>query len=222
MIPYAPPTEPFTDLLYADEHLLVINKPSGLLSVPGRREGYEDCIETRYQSLYPDARIVHRLDLGTSGVMMLARGDAMTRALGMLFQRREVTKTYLARVIGEMAAETGAVNLPLAKDWPNRPRQKVDFDKGKPSLTHWRRLRYKGGVSELELIPHTGRSHQLRVHMAEIGHPILGDPLYAPPEMLEMADRLQLHAATLGFSHPVTGEMLSFQVPSPLGESAAP
>ncbi|PHQ68807.1 MAG: RNA pseudouridine synthase [Sneathiella sp.] len=216
MIDYAPPMDPYTDILFEDAHLLVINKPSGLLSVPGRPAGFEDCVAARYQSLYADARIVHRLDLSTSGVMVLARGDHMTGAMGKIFQSRNVSKSYLAWVAGEMVAEEGSVDLPLIKDWPNRPRQKVCFESGKPSLTHWRRLRFMDGVTEVELTPVTGRSHQLRVHMAEIGHPILGDPLYAPPEIVAMAERLQLHATTLAFTHPVTGDDLSFTVPSPL------
>jgi len=175
-----------------------------------------DCVHSRYKSLHPEARIVHRLDLETSGVMLLALNPDCHRDLNNLFRERKVSKTYQAWVEGEMAEENGSVDLPLIKDWPNRPKQKVDFEQGKPSLTHWRCLRHVEGVSEVVLTPVTGRSHQLRVHMMEIGHPILGDPLYAPPGVQQKADRMQLHALTISFPHPASGNEVTITAPSPL------
>ena len=210
-----PVSDEFT-LLYADDSLLVANKPSRLLSVPGRGEAKQDCLIRRVQTEYRDALIVHRLDYDTSGLLVLARGKAMHRALSILFQERQVEKRYVAVVDGRMENEAGEVNLPLIVDWPNRPRHIVDFNIGKPSLTLYRVLNYDAGThtTRVALTPETGRTHQLRVHMQSLGHPILGDTLYATEEALAKADRLQLHAEFLSFAHPQTGEILRFDCPA--------
>jgi tRNA pseudouridine32 synthase/23S rRNA pseudouridine746 synthase len=216
MIDYTPPLSPYTDIVFEDEALLVIHKPSGLLSVPGRQQHLKDCVESRYQQLFPEARIVHRLDMETSGLMVLALGTEIHKELSRLFRERDVTKKYIAWVHGNVMMQEGTIEKPLIVDWPNRPRQKIDFEAGKPSLTHWRVLSRINGNTELELTPHTGRSHQLRVHMMDMGHPILGDSLYAPKEIQEKAERLQLHAEFLAFKHPLSGVPLEFHLPSPL------
>lgn len=210
-----PVSDDFT-LLYADASLLVANKPSRLLSVPGRGEEKQDCLIRRVQTEYRDALIVHRLDYDTSGLLVLARGKAMHRALSILFQERLVEKRYVAVVDGRMENEAGEVNLPLIVDWPNRPRHIVDFNIGKPSLTLYRVLDYDAEThtTRVALTPETGRTHQLRVHMQSLGHPILGDTLYATEQALAKADRLQLHAEFLSFAHPETGEVLSFNCPA--------
>lgn len=210
MRPYRPPVEPYLDVVYSDAHLLVLDKPSGLLTVPGRDPAHRDCLASRAQTEYPDALIVHRLDMDTSGLVVMARGPEVHRQLSALFQTRQVEKSYLARVWGEPAGDSGEVNLPLICDWPNRPKQKVDFEHGKPSLTRWQKLDSDGAASLLQLTPVTGRSHQLRVHMQALGHPILGDPFYAHGEALAAAPRLLLHAQELGFEHPVLDRPLHF------------
>lgn len=168
------------ELIYEDSALLVVSKAPGLLSVPGRGPDKQDCLIHRVQAVYPEALSVHRLDMGTSGLLVVARGPAMHRELSMLFQERKVAKRYIAIVDGRLQANTGEISLPLICDWPNRPRQKVDHEIGKPSLTRYRLLNYdaRTNSSRVELEPITGRSHQLRVHLAELGHPILGDELY--------------------------------------------
>ena len=199
-------------LLHADRALIVVNKPSGLLSVPGRGADKQDCLIARVQADYPDALIVHRLDCDTSGLLVLARGKEIHRRLSILFQDRQVDKRYVAVVKGRFAQTSGAVELPLIVDWPNRPLHKVDFETGKPSLTLYKVLDYDEtrDSSRVELVPETGRTHQLRVHMLSLGHPILGDSLYADPESLAKADRLLLHAEHLSFVHPESGERLNF------------
>jgi tRNA pseudouridine32 synthase/23S rRNA pseudouridine746 synthase len=211
---YAP--QGFT-LIHADSALLVVNKPSGLLSVPGRGIDKQDCLITRVQVDYPEALIVHRLDFDTSGLLVLARGKAMHRCLSILFQERQVDKRYLAVVDGELAQASGEVCLPLIVDWPNRPRHKVDFGTGKPSLTRYRVLSHDAAeqCSRVELTPETGRTHQLRLHMQALGHPILGDSLYADAASLAKANRLLLHAQYLAFAHPENGEQLCFNCPAP-------
>lgn len=206
--------------LYTDDFLLVFDKPSGLLAVPGRGADKQDCLSTRVQACYPDALIVHRLDMATSGLMVMARGAAAQRALSQAFAAREVNKRYIAVVAGRLEAPPegwGIIDLPIIVDWPNRPLCIVDHLLGKPSLTRWRVLGHDatGSHSRVELEPITGRSHQLRVHLRALGHPILGDALYAPPEVHALATRLLLHAGSLGFVHPVTGEHLVFECPAP-------
>ncbi|WP_406828770.1 pseudouridine synthase [Microbulbifer sp. ARAS458-1] len=210
MRPYTPPAHPFLDVVYSDAQLLVLDKPSGLLTVPGRDPSHKDSLASRAQQDYPDALIVHRLDMDTSGLVVMARGAEIHRQLSGLFQNRRVEKRYVARVWGEPGQDEGEVDLPLICDWPNRPRQKVCFDSGKASLTRWRKLAGDGQTALLELLPVTGRSHQLRVHMQAMGHPILGDPFYAHPEAQGAASRLLLHAQELGFEHPALGHPMHF------------
>lgn len=208
---YAPPHAPWLCVLAADDSFLAISKPSGLLSVPGKTPDLADCVEARSRGVFPDARIVHRLDRDTSGVILLARGAAAHRALSAQFANRVVEKTYIARVAGAVAGESGLIDAPLMADWPNRPRQKID-PAGKPSRTEWRVLAREGPATRLSLTPETGRSHQLRVHLLSLGHPILGDPLYGDAAS---ADRLQLHAEALVFRHPADGRALSVVDPCP-------
>lgn len=200
-------------LLYCDDALLAIDKPAGLLSVPGRGEHKRDCAALRVQALCADALVVHRLDEATSGVLLFACGAAMQRALSIAFAERRVDKRYLAIVQGDLAGDEGAIELPLAADWPNRPRQRVDAERGKPSLTHWRVLAREARTqtTRLQLEPVTGRSHQLRVHLAAIGHPIVGDALYGGAP----AARLMLHAMSLSLPHPRDGSMLRIDSPLP-------
>jgi tRNA pseudouridine32 synthase/23S rRNA pseudouridine746 synthase len=195
------------DLLYQDDYLLVVNKPAGLLAVPGRGAEKQDCLSARLQQIFPDALVVHRLDMSTSGLMMFARGALMQRRLSLMFQGREVEKRYVAVVAGKLEPETGEVNLPIAADWPNRPLQKIDAEQGKPSLTRYRLLGLDAGNTRVELEPVTGRTHQLRVHMKAVGHPILGDALYGDTRS---APRLMLHASILKLLHPVTRAPLHF------------
>jgi tRNA pseudouridine32 synthase/23S rRNA pseudouridine746 synthase len=196
-------------VIYLDDHMLVAEKPAGLLSVPGRLPENKDCLITRLQIDYPDALTVHRLDMATSGLMVFARGAEAHRTLSKAFADRLVNKRYIAVVAGALTGE-GEVDLPLITDWPNRPRQMVDHHIGKPSLTRWSVLQSGEGRSRVELEPVTGRSHQLRVHMMAIGHPILGDVFYAPPEIERLSPRLLLHAERLSLPHPVSGEVMDF------------
>ena len=198
-------------VLHVDDACIVVEKPSGLLSVPGRGEHLRDCLATRVRAMFADALVVHRLDMATSGLMLFARGVAAQRALSRAFERREVHKRYVAVVHGRVEPEQGEIDLPLLADWPNRPLQKVDHAHGKPSLTRWRVIDAAADRTRLELEPITGRAHQLRVHLRAIGHPILGDALYAPPEVLAGADRLLLHAARLRFAHPVSGAPIEIE-----------
>ena len=208
---YFPPANTGLSVLYADDALLIVEKPAGLLAVPGRGEDKQDCLISRAQCEYPDALIVHRLDMGTSGIMLLARGKAMERALSILFQQRKVDKRYQAVVAGQLAVANGEINLPLITDWPNRPRQMVSFEFGKPSCTRYqvRAFMADTNTSRVELEPVTGRSHQLRVHLQALGHPILGDELYASAAVCAQAPRLLLHACRIRFPHPLTGEVIS-------------
>jgi tRNA pseudouridine32 synthase/23S rRNA pseudouridine746 synthase len=205
------PNRPF-DLIYQDDALLVVNKPAGLLAVPGRGSDKQDCLSARLQLEFPDALIVHRLDMSTSGLMVFARGADMQRRLSQMFQAREVGKRYVAIVTGKLEPESGEVNLPIMTDWPNRPMQKIDALLGKPSLTRYRVLDRHADTSHVELEPFTGRTHQLRIHMSAIGHPILGDALYGEAGS---APRLLLHACLLSFAHPLTGNSMSFDSPAP-------
>ncbi len=207
------------DPLYVDDALLVVEKPSGLLAVPGRGADKQDCLAVRVQARYPDALIVHRLDMATSGLMVMARGAVMQRALSQAFAARTVAKRYIAIVAGRLEAPAeawGVVDLPIVADWPNRPLRIVDHKTGKPSVTRWRVLGHDdaGSSTRVELEPVTGRSHQLRLHLRELGHPILGDALYAPPAVQAMATRLLLHACSLRFMHPGTGAALVFECPA--------
>ena len=206
---------PVLRFLHIDEQMMVVDKPHGLLSVPGKGLAGEDCLIRRVQADYPDALIVHRLDMATSGVMVLARGPEPHRTLSIAFADRRTDKAYVAVVAGEMVDDAGEIDLPLITDWPNRPRQMVDHEAGKPSLTRYRVLSRGENTTRVALEPVTGRSHQLRVHMLALGHPILGDGLYAPTEVLAQSPRLLLHAERLEVPHPVTGERRSFVSPAP-------
>ncbi|MGE5386515.1 MAG: RluA family pseudouridine synthase [Betaproteobacteria bacterium] len=203
------------EALYVDDALLVLNKPSGLLSVPGLGEAGRDCLIHRAQAHCPDALTVHRLDMETSGLIVLARSKATHRALSLAFQNRQVGKRYVAIVDGQVGPEQGEIDLPLIADWPNRPRQKVDFEVGKPSLTRYCVLHRTPDRTRLELRPETGRSHQLRVHLQSIGHAILGDALYAPPAARNKSPRLLLHATELVFQHPLQQQMMTFSSSAP-------
>ena len=208
---------PAFERVHVDAHCIVAVKPSGLLSVPGRGAHGQDCLTLNVQAEFGDALVVHRLDMSTSGLMLFARGPAAQRALSAAFAAREVHKRYIAVVQGDVADAQGEIDLPLLADWPNRPKQKVDRETGKPSLTRWRVLACDAArnATRLELEPVTGRAHQLRVHLLAIGHPILGDALYAPPEVLAQADRLLLHASSLRFAHPHTGEPIALESAPP-------
>ena len=201
------------ETVYADAHLLVLNKPSGLLSVPGKGLDKQDCLNSRVQKSCPDALIVHRLDMATSGLILMARGPVMQAALSKLFEARAIHKRYVAVVDGQMAVSPDwqLIDLSITLDWPNRPLRIIHAD-GKPSQTRWRALYYDAdaNTTRVELEPITGRSHQLRVHLKAIGHPILGDALYAPADIQARASRLQLHACELQFLHPADGKHMVF------------
>lgn len=211
---YQPPLSPYLEILYQDDHLVVLNKPSGLLSVPGKDAAHFDSLQYRVQRVWPQASVVHRLDMATSGVLVMALTKAAQRELNRQFQQRLTAKRYIALVHGQLCANSGSIELPLICDWPNRPKQKVCFAYGKPSLTHFRVLQRYQDHCRLELTPITGRSHQLRVHMQAIGHPILGDKFYADTH-LPAASRLQLHAAELRLMHPAYGNELCFTAECP-------
>lgn len=208
---------PLPPLIHLDDALIVADKPAGLLAVPGRGPQHADCLSARLQAAWPDALVVHRLDMATSGLMLMARGLAMQRTLSAAFAERRVEKTYVAVVDGLMAGEEGVIDLPLNADWPNRPRQRVDLAQGKPSLTRWRVLARdeRLGRTRLALQPVTGRSHQLRVHLLAIGHAIIGDALYATPAVADAAPRLLLHASRLALAHPATGAALALESEAP-------
>ncbi|MGP3590412.1 bifunctional tRNA pseudouridine(32) synthase/23S rRNA pseudouridine(746) synthase RluA [Vagococcus sp. WN89Y] len=211
---YNPPQEPWLVILYQDAHIMVVNKPGGLLSVAGRLEEHKDSIMSRIQRGFPEAESVHRLDMATSGVIVVALTKAAERELKRQFREREPKKQYLARVWGHVEKDEGLVDLPLICDWPNRPKQKVCYETGKAAQTEYQVLsRDDDGTSRVLLKPITGRSHQLRVHMLALGHPILGDRFYAPPEVLALAPRLLLHAQTLTITHPAFGNSMTFKAP---------
>ena len=201
---YSPPQDPL-DILHDDHEVLLVNKPSGLLSVPGKGPHLADCLMTRVQAVFPTALLVHRLDRDTSGVMIFALTPHAQRHLGLQFEKRQTKKTYVARVAGRITEKTGTVDLPLIVDWPNRPKQMVDHENGKQAVTDWRVVRACDDETRLRLMPKTGRSHQLRVHMLAIGHPILGDPFYATGAAAAYP-RLMLHSETLQFRHPDGGQ----------------
>lgn len=208
-------------ILHQDDRIIVLDKPWGLLSVPGIGDHKRDCVAARVATEFPGARIVHRLDRDTSGVMVMARDAEAHRELSRQFHDREVEKTYIADVSGAMEKDSGTIDLPMRKDMnpANKPRHIIDFERGRAAITHWRLLAQEKGVgplfSRLELRPVTGRSHQLRLHLQAIGHPILGDDLYAPQEVHALAPRLLLHALTLTISHPQTRQRMTFTAPCP-------
>jgi len=217
-----PGDPPAPRLVYGDAQLLVVDKPAGLLSVPGRGADKQDCAAARVRRDHPDALVVHRLDMATSGLLLMARGTVVQRTLSRAFEQRQVRKRYVALAAGHIAPPCaadgwGCIELPLIADWPNRPRQMVDAAHGRPSRTRWRVLDHEAGLdaTRVELEPVTGRSHQLRVHLMALGHPILGDALYAPPAVHGRSPRLLLHASELELDHPGTGERMRWRSPVP-------
>jgi tRNA pseudouridine32 synthase/23S rRNA pseudouridine746 synthase len=209
---YNPPQGP---LIYIcqDAAVLVMDKPSGLLSVPGKTIGRADCLQTRLRAAHPESLLVHRLDCDTSGLIIFARSKAAQGFLGQEFEQRRAQKTYIARVAGVLAEDHGHIDLPLAADWPNRPRQQVDHEKGRPAQTDWQVIARTDTETRVRLTPHTGRSHQLRVHMLALGHPILGDPIYS--QTPKDHPRLMLHAQSLSLHHPVTKARITCHAPCP-------
>ncbi len=210
---YSPPVDPPV-IVYEDAELLVVDKQAGLLSVPGKGEHLADCLLSRLQVMFAETLLVHRLDRDTSGLMVFAKTPHAQRHLGLQFEKRMVKKTYVARVWGVPAEKSGTIDLPLIVDWPNRPRQKVCHETGRSAVTEWRRLRVDGDTARLRLYPRTGRSHQLRVHCLELGHPILGDPFYATGPARDFP-RLMLHAEELRIKHPEGGRSIRFRSPAP-------
>lgn len=212
---YIPPLDQGLDIIHQDADIIVVSKPSGLLSVPGRPETHKDCLQSRVCKEFPTARIVHRLDMDTSGIMVMAMHADSHRHLSMQFEKRQTEKSYIAVLWGSPENDSGRVDLPIRCDWERRPRQIVDFEKGKPSQTDWEVIERSENTTRVVLKPLTGRTHQLRVHMQEMGYPILGDDFYSHQEAFEAADRLLLHAERLGFMHPETGEFLTFSSDCP-------
>ena len=210
---YQPPDVPLV-ILYRDDDLVVVDKPSGLLSVPGKTPEKADCLIARLTAAMPECLLVHRLDTDTSGVMVFAMNKPAQGAISQQFEKRKTTKSYLARLEGHLAPMTGRVDAPLCVDWPNRPRQHIDWEKGRPSQTDWKVLSHDTKETRVVLFPFTGRSHQLRVHMAHMGHPILGDRFYAT-EAGRFHPRLMLHAYELGLLQPTTGAPLLFRAECP-------
>ncbi|MFY8274327.1 bifunctional tRNA pseudouridine(32) synthase/23S rRNA pseudouridine(746) synthase RluA [Pseudoalteromonas sp. SSDWG2] len=215
LLNYNPPRFPYLSIIYQDDDLLILDKPSGLLTVPGKDPKHADSLINRANLVFPTAKIVHRLDMATSGVICLALNKQAHRHLSMQFQDRETAKEYIAIVEGHPQDKQGSVDLPLICDWPNRPKQMVDLENGKPSLTHYEVLSSGDNCSRVRLTPVTGRSHQLRVHMLSLGHVILGDRLYAHPQAKARAERLQLHAHWLTITHPSTAEVMTFTAACP-------
>lgn len=207
---YQPPYTPYLQLIYHDDDIVIANKQSGLLSVTGIQPAHKDALITRVQRVLPTATVVHRLDMATSGVMVMALNKEAHRKLSKQFQERVTKKRYYARVDGIVDPDEGSIDIPLIVDWPNRPKQKIDYENGKQSLTHFKVIKRLDNETWMELLPVTGRSHQLRMHMLAIGHPILGDRLYAHEEAKGRAPRLQLHAETLMLQHPQNGEWKRF------------
>jgi tRNA pseudouridine32 synthase/23S rRNA pseudouridine746 synthase len=210
---YQPPQDDLV-ILHEDHELLFVNKPAGLLSVPGRGPLLADCLIARVQAVFPEALLVHRLDMDTSGVIVFARSAMAQRHLGLQFEKRQTRKQYVARVLGRVDEKKGRVDLPLTVDWPNRPRQMICHQTGRPAQTDWALIRHEDTGSRLRLSPVTGRSHQLRVHMLSMGHPILGDPFYATGAARDFP-RLMLHARELRLRHPDGGRGLTVTAPVP-------
>lgn len=210
---YAPPQTPLT-VLHEDAEVLLVDKPAGLLSVPGKGPHLADCLLARVQAMFADALLVHRLDRDTSGVMIFALTPHAQRHLGLQFEKRMTRKTYVARIWGVPLEKTGTVDLPLIVDWPNRPRQMVCHETGKSAQTEWRVLKDDRQTARVRLHPLTGRSHQLRVHMLALGHPILGDPFYATGPARDYP-RLMLHSEELRFKHPQGGRSMKVRATAP-------
>ncbi len=209
---YNPPQIPLTVISETADYL-IIDKPAGLLSVPGKT--YPDCMEARIKAYCPEALTIHRLDMATSGLMIFAKTKAAQRHLGLQFEKRQTQKTYIADVAGHVLAESGRVNLPIWTDWPNRPKQMIDFEKGRRAVTDWTVIHRKDDITRVSLHPVTGRSHQLRLHMTCLGHPMMGDRLYAPHKIFEQSKRLHLHAQHLRFREPTGGAWVEYEAPCP-------
>ena len=210
---YSPPTDPLV-ILHDDADVIAVDKPAGLLSVPGRGEHLADCLITRVQKVFPHALLVHRLDRDTSGVMIFGLNPHAQRTLSTQFQERQTKKMYVARVWGVPDEKMGTVDLPLIVDWPNRPLQMVCHETGKPSVTDWRLLKDQGETARIRLIPKTGRTHQLRLHMMALGYPILGDPFYGHAES-QAYPRMMLHSEELRVKHPENGQSLRVRAKPP-------
>ena len=214
LIEYNPPQEPWLDLVYRDDYIAVVNKPSGLLSVPGNQPQYYDSAMSRVKEKYGFCEPAHRLDMATSGILLFALSKAADRELKRQFREREPKKYYQALVWGHVEQDHGVVELPLICDWQNRPRQKICFERGKRAVTFYDVLqRYPNNTTRVKLTPITGRSHQLRLHMLALGHPILGDKFYAHPQAKALSPRLCLHAESLQIQHPISGETMEFTAP---------
>ena len=214
LIEYNPPQEPWLDLVYRDDYIAVVNKPSGLLSVPGNQPQYYDSAMSRVKEKYGFCEPAHRLDMATSGILLFALSKAADRELKRQFREREPKKYYQALVWGHLEQDHGVVELPLICDWENRPRQKICFERGKRAVTFYDVLqRYPNNTTRVKLTPITGRSHQLRLHMLALGHPILGDKFYAHPQAKALSPRLCLHAESLQIQHPITGKTMEFTTP---------
>lgn len=207
---YAPPMEPYLSVIHLDEDILVLSKPSGLLSVRGKPAEHADCLESRVRATYAGAMTIHRLDRDTSGVVVMGMNRKAHADISMQFETRKTEKSYVARVWGQVVGDKGRIDLPIACDWPNRPKQMIDHENGRSAQTDWEVMEREATATRLRLYPATGRSHQLRVHLLSLGHPILGDNFYAHPQAFAAASRLQLHAETLSFRHPGTGESCTF------------
>ncbi len=209
---YQPPIHQGLDIVYQDKDILVVNKPAGLLTVPGKGPDKQDCLVNRVQIDFPEVLVVHRLDMATSGLLILARNKQIQGRLGDKFQRHEVKKQYVAVVNGHVTANQGVIDLPLITDWPNRPKQMVEFQRGKASVTHFQVIsRNPDNTTSLKLYPLSGRTHQLRVHMQSLGHPIVGDKLYGITNCSPQSERLLLHAKELNFLHPDSGKIIAIQ-----------
>jgi tRNA pseudouridine32 synthase/23S rRNA pseudouridine746 synthase len=202
-------------IVYHDEQLLVLDKPSGLLAVPGRGPDLQDCLSARAQAQFPTALVVHRLDRDTSGLLVMALDAATQRALNRQFAAQQVSKRYVAVVFGSPPTDAGIIDLPMRKDFDNPPRHMIDLEQGRAARTEWRAIERLADRTRLEVLPKTGRSHQIRLHLLSIGHPILGDNLYAPPEALAMSDRLLLHSEELSLAHPSNGREITWRSPCP-------
>jgi tRNA pseudouridine32 synthase/23S rRNA pseudouridine746 synthase len=212
---YTPPENRSLDVLYCDKDVVLVSKPEGLLSVPGKREEHKDCLESRLKEFYPEIKVVHRLDMATSGIMVFARNAKAHRNISAQFERRKVYKEYIAHIWGKPKLKKGTIDLPLVCDWPNRPKQKIDHIKGRQAVTDWELVNSSGKQTIVKLFPKTGRSHQLRVHMQAIGHPIIGDVFYGDKNLDIKNQRLMLHSNKIGFHLPKNGDFVYFYDPCP-------
>lgn len=212
---YDPPQEPYLSIIYHDDAIVVVAKPAGLLSVRGRKAAHQDSVQQRLEWIYPEIRANHRLDMATSGILLFSHGQYFCNLVNRQFADKRTAKTYIARVIGHLEADHGLIDQPLIVDWPNRPMQKICQSTGKPSQTKYRVLARDKHSTLVELTPITGRSHQLRVHMQFLGHPILGDRLYSERESWQGVSRLHLHAQDLGFYHPQNEQWVTYHLPHP-------